>query len=142
MIQVSADLNPILRRLTKLGGQLSNPADFLQDVGAYFEKRIDEGFRQEKDPYGKKWKPLSPATISEKERLGFPLKILTRRGKMRSEVKTSVSGKTVRITVPFPAQFHQIGTKRMPQRQILPDGRLSKTDERNIVDLAIEFLDI
>ncbi|MEH2135435.1 phage virion morphogenesis protein [Nostoc sp.] len=142
MIQVFADLNPILRPLGRLGGKLSNPTEFLENTGGYLLKRAEQSFRTETDPYGKKWVSLSPATIAQKERLGYPLKILTRTGSMRSSPRAIVQGKAVKIVVAFPSEFHQRGTRKMPQRQILPEGRLPKTDERNITDLAIEFLEL
>ena len=135
-------MNPILRPLSRLGGKLSDPTDFLRSTGDYFIKRVEQGFRTETDPYGQKWAPLSPATIAQKERLGYPRKILTRKGDMRRSPKATIQGKSVKITVAFPSEFHQRGTKKMPQRQILPEGRLSKTDERNIADLAIDYLEI
>ncbi|MHC5939516.1 hypothetical protein [Nostoc sp.] len=89
-----------------------------------------------------KWAALSPATIAQKERLGYPRKILTRTGAMRGSPKAVVIGKSVKITVAFPSEFHQRGTRKMTKRQILPEGRLSKTDERNITDLAVDYLEI
>jgi hypothetical protein len=142
MIEVFADLNPIVRSLTRLGGKLTTPTDFLKSTGDYFLKRVEQGFRIETDPYGQKWAPLSPATIAEKERLGYPSKILTRTGAMRRSPTITIQGKSVKITIAFPSEFHQRGTRKMPQRQILPEGRLNKTDERNITDLAIDYLEI
>jgi hypothetical protein len=142
MIEVFADLNPIIRSLTRLGGKLSIPTEFLKSTGDYLLKRAEQGFRTETDPYGQKWAPLSPATIAEKERLGYPRKILTRKGDMRRSPTPTIQGKSVKITIAFPGEFHQRGTRKMPQRQILPDGRLSKTDERNITDLAVDYLEI
>ena len=103
--------------------------------------RFEQGFRREIDPYGKKWQPLSSATIAYKQRMGYPLKILTRTGRMRSSARYVLQGKAVKIIVDFPSRFHQSGTRRMPKRQILPDAKLSRTDERNIVDLAVEYLE-
>ncbi len=142
MIEVFANLQPILRSLTQLGGKLAVPTDFLEATGDYFLKRVEQGFRSEVDPYGKKWAALSPATISQKERLGYPLKILTRTGNMRRSPKYIVQGKSVKIVASHPSEFHQSGTRKMPQRQILPEGRLTKTDERNIVDLAVDYLEL
>lgn len=121
---------------------MSNPRGALEEIGDYFVKRAEEGFRKEVDPYGTKWSPLSPATIADKQRKGYPKAILTRTRKMRSQVTSVVIGKSVKITVPFPSQFHQRGTKKMPQRQILPDSALSTRDERNIKDIFIDYLDI
>ncbi|MBN3949369.1 MAG: phage virion morphogenesis protein [Nostoc sp. NMS7] len=142
MIQVFADLQPILRSLTRLGGKLTIPTEFLKSTGDYLLKRAEQGFRTETDPYGQKWAPLSPATIAQKERLGYPRKILTRKGDMRKSPTATIQGKSVKITIAFPSEFHQRGTRKMPKRQILPEGRLSKTDERNIIDLAVDYLEI
>lgn len=141
MIEVFADLNPILNRLDKLGGKLTNQTQFMQESGRYFLKRVEQSFRKEVDPYNQKWAKLSPATIDYKQRQGYPLKILTRTGVMRRSPQVSVDRKSVKITVAFPSQFHQRGTRKMPKRQILPEKRLSKTDERNLVDLAIDYLE-
>ena len=112
-------------------------------MGQYFLDKAESGFRKEVDPYGKKWQPLSSATIDQKQRLGYPLKILTRTGTMRSSVRYQVKKKSVQIVIDTSyATFHQTGTRKIPKRQILPENRLSKTDERNIVDLGIEYLDI
>lgn len=143
MIQINASFTPILRDLRKLGVKLTNQSDAMQEVGQYFQRRVEEGFRKEVDPYNKRWAKLSPATIADKQRRGYPLKILTRTRRMRSGVRIIINKKSIRITVPFPSEFHQSGTRKMPQRKIIPDqGRLSKTDERNIKDIFIDYLDI
>lgn len=141
MIETYVDLSPTLNRFKKLGGKLSQPQQFLNDVGQYFLDKAENSFRKEIDPYGRKWQPLSSATIDQKQRLGYPLKILTRTGTMRSSVRYQVKRKSVQIVIDFPAQFHQTGTRKMPKRQILPENRLSRTDERSIVDLGIEYLE-
>lgn len=141
MISTYVDLNPTIKQLNKLGGKLNKTQPLLEDVGQYLVSMIDAGFRKEVDPYNKKWQPLSPATISEKERKGYPLKILTRTGKMRSSVRYIVKGRSVQIIVDSSyATFHQTGTRKMPKRQILPD-RLSTTSQRDITDLSIEYLE-
>lgn len=142
MIETFVDLNPTLKQFKKLGGKLTNTQPLMGEVGQYLVSTIDNSFRKEADPYNKKWQPLSPATISEKERKGYPLKILTRTGTMRSSVRYTVKNKSVQIVVDTSyATFHQTGTRKMPKRQIVPD-RLSKTAQRDIIDLSIEYLDI
>jgi hypothetical protein len=142
MIDVVVDARDMISALSRLGAKLSNPSDALEETGLYFERRIEEGFRKEIDPYGKKWAPLSPATITEKQRKGYPLAILTRTRRMRSQVSVVVSGKTLKISVPFPGELHQRGTRKMPKRQIIPEGVLSKTDERVVVDILIKHLSL
>lgn len=141
MIETYVDLNPTLKQFKKLGGKLTNPQPLLDEVGQYLVSTIDSGFRKEVDPYKKKWQPLSPATISEKERKGYPLKILTRTGTMRSSVRYVVKNRSVQIVVDTKyATFHQTGTRKMPKRQIVPD-KLSKTVQRDIIDLSINYLE-
>lgn len=143
MIETYVDLAPTINKFKKLGGKLSQPQQFLDDVGQYFLDKAENSFRKEVDPYGKKWQPLSSATIDQKQRLGYPLKILTRTGTMRSSVRYQVKKKSVQIVFDSSyATFHQTGTRKMPKRQILPETKLAKTDERNIVDLGIEYLGI
>jgi phage gpG-like protein len=142
MIETYVDLSPTLKQFKKLGGKLTNPQPLLEEVGQYLVSTIDNSFRKEVDPYNKKWQPLSPATISEKERKGYPLKILTRTGTMRSSVRYQVKSKSVQIVVDTSyTTFHQTGTRKMPKRQIVPD-KLSKTAQRDIIDLSIDYLDI
>lgn len=143
MFDVYADFQPMFRQLNKLDMKLNNPQEYLESAGDYLVGRAEEGFKKQVDPYSKPWVPLSPATISEKQRQGYPLDILTRTKKMRNGVRAIVSGKSVRIIIDFPGELHQTGTRRMPQRQVLPEGdRLSKKDERNLKDMAINFLEI
>lgn len=128
--------------MKKIQVKLNDPVEALEETGKYFVKRTEEGFRREVDPSNSKWSSLSPATIADKERKGYPLKILTRTGKMRSSIRYVILKKSVRIEVDFPSQFHQSGTRKMPKRQIIPEGRLSTRDERNIKDIFIGYLDL
>lgn len=115
----------------------------MNEVGDYFQRRVEEGFKKEVDPYSRRWAKLSPATITDKRRRGYPLKILTRTSRMRKSIRVIINKKSVRIVVPFPGEFHQAGTRKMPQRKIIPDkNRLSKRDERNVKDIFINYLDI
>lgn len=142
MIQIYVNLQPMLASLARLGGKVANSTIMLDEVGDYLEGRILENFRKEVDPYNSKWAPLSPATIADKKRKGYPLDKLLRTGKMKRSLKVITTGKTLRIEIDFPAQFHQRGTRRMPQRQILPEDGLSRKDERNVVDIMVDYLDV
>jgi phage gpG-like protein len=141
MIETHVNLNPTLKQFKKLGGKLADTSPLMEEVGQYLVSRIETGFKKEVDPYNKKWQPLSPATISEKERKGYPLKILTRTGTMRSSIRYTVKRKSVQIVVDTKyATFHQTGTRKMPKRQIIPDGKLPTTVQRDIIDMSIDYL--
>lgn len=77
-------------------------------------------FATETDPDGQPWAALAPSTLRQKRALGYPDDILTRTGDMRRSVRIVLAGRyEVAIAVDFPAQFHQSGTAKMPQRRIL-----------------------
>jgi hypothetical protein len=62
---------------------------------------------------------------------------------MRSSIRYKIQKKSVQIVVDTSyATFHQTGTRKMPKRQIVPEGKLPTTVQRDIVDLSIEYLDI
>lgn len=142
MINVFANLQPMITSLKRLDVKLTDQDEFMEKVGDYFLDCIESEFNRQTDPYGKKWADLSPATIADKVKKGYPLTILTRTKKMRSSAKIIVSSKSVQILLDSPAEYHQSGTRKMPKRQILPEGKLSTTDERNIKDIAVNYLDI
>lgn len=142
MIKVFLDLQPTFRFLKKLQARLKNQSILMDEIGDYWEGRVLEGFRKETDPYGKKWKPLSPATIAAKERKNYPRNILVASGNMKRKLKITVKRKSVRIQIGFPSRFHQRGTPRIPQRKIIPENQIPKRDLRNIQDIIIDYLDI
>jgi phage gpG-like protein len=77
---------------------------------------IEEQFNQGKDPYGNKWKPL--------KRKGQPPSHLTEDTPLRRSVEVkpaSGAGLTITVTESY-ATFHQIGTKHMVARPILPNN--------------------
>lgn len=143
MFYIESDLSPILNVIFQLQGKLDNQTPLMTKIGGYIVERAEDGFRTETDPYGDKWSPLSPATIAEKQRKGYPSKILTRRGKLSVSFKVLVRGNTVRIASTSPeSQYHQYGTRKMPKRQILPDTKLSPRDEANVVAMSAEYVDL
>lgn len=78
---------------------------------------VQREFRSQSDPYGDAWAPL-------KARAGM---ILSDTGHLRNSVAiAAATGSQIRIAIGASyAPFHQKGTKRMPQRMILPrDGDL------------------
>ena len=142
MIETYVDIVSTIRKLERLEGKISNPELLLGEIGDYLVGRILENYRRETDFENRQWAPLSSATIADKQRSGYPRAILVRTGKMKKSIDKTVAGKTLKITVAFPAQFHQRGTSKMPKRAILPEGKLTRKDERNIVDLAINYLEV
>jgi len=81
------------------------------------ERLIAEGFKNEKSPYGRKW----PA---RKDKLPHP--ILDKSGRLKRSWSVKAQGKRILIRtygVDY-AKYHQSGTKRMPARRMVPEGKL------------------
>jgi len=102
--------------------KLEDLTPMMADVGEYMQRRIDDGFRYERDPYGQSWAPLAASTLKQKTRQKRILKILQSRGTMRGTLTYQARRDRVLIGFNvFYADFHQRGTKRMVKRQLLPD---------------------
>ncbi len=83
---------------------------------------IKEKFVDEKDVNGKRFAPLKPSTIKQKQSENkIPYRILRDTGQLLNSLNYSISGNEIRIgyAVPY-AKYHQFGTKKMAQRKILP----------------------
>jgi phage virion morphogenesis protein len=73
--------------------------------------QVANGFRAERDPYGRPWKAI-------KYRQGM---ILQDTGRLRGSVATRATSAGFRIDMPVVyARVHQYGSGRMPQRQMIP----------------------
>lgn len=79
------------------------------------------------------WPPLADSTITEKLRLGFPIDPLVRTGRMRSHLVSRPLGferlSQTSVTVGTRlerAVFHQRGTRRMPRRQLVNAGQVTR----------------
>lgn len=83
------------------------------------ERLIAEGFREQKSPYGRRW----PARKDPKSG-SHP--ILDKTGKLKRSwsVKARGKGLLIRTTGVDYARYHQSGTKRMPARRMVPEGKL------------------
>jgi phage gpG-like protein len=109
-----------LARWERQLGQIASPrvafeiADGMADAALGL---VAETFGREADPFGNRWKPRKHDT-------GRPLL----RGKTSRLVtwrKQFVNQHGYRIASAAPyAKFHQDGTKRMPARRMVPNGRL------------------
>lgn len=92
--------------------------DVAPTINALIQKQFDEG----KDPYGRAWAPLKPSTL----RSGRNPPPLTDTKRMRDGTKVYVlranyAGLRIVVGEPY-GYFHQVGTKDMVARRILPDA--------------------
>lgn len=83
--------------------------------------------RQFDEAGGGSWEPLAESTVVEKQQGGWPLDPLVRSGSLRDSLVNPGMAEDRGPThyswgtdVPY-ARYHQEGTRRMPQRQVIPD---------------------
>ena len=110
----------ILRQFRQQLAQMVSPQvrhDLAVRASREFAHLIDEGFDQERDPYGVPWRPSKKASG----------KTLTKSGALRSglfvEADPSARQIVVRLTGTAKryGEYHQNGTARMPRRRFMPD---------------------
>jgi phage virion morphogenesis protein len=124
--------------------RLGDLTPMMADVGVYLQRRVDDGFRYERDPYQNSWAPLASSTLRQKTKNKRILKILQSRGTLRGTLTYQASRDRVVIGFNvFWAAFHQAGTRRMVKRQLFPDlGRgLPAQDVAQIAAIAIGYFE-
>src|SRR5688572_17070122 len=105
-----------LARLRGRLAELASPgfkARLAQGMGVAAMTQLSTGFQRSQDPYGRAWKPL-------KYRKGKPL-LKTGRLRASATVLPAPAGFQLVLTADY-ASFHQSGTRRIPRRQMIPEG--------------------
>lgn len=103
----------------------------LEDFGPLWDKLSDVMEKVEQDQFDSEghgqWATLADSTLAEKQRLGFPEQILVRTGDLKDSLTDpgrAASKQPFSMTwgtdVPY-AIYHQLGTEKMPERQVIPD---------------------
>ena len=131
--------NEQLRNLfAELEDKVQNPTEALRNIGEYMIGSADIGYQTETDPDGVPWRPNSPFTIAEKQRLGRIQKILQSTGAMRSRYNYRVEGsRLVFSNSDDKAIKHQLGIG-VPVRKHIG---LRKEDPDNIAEILKAFVD-
>lgn len=90
----------------------------LNNIGAMFWRRTRQLHERQVDPWGNRWRPLSPYTVRKKGHAT----ILYDTGRLLRSYHWRLEGNNaVRFGTDVPyAAVHQFGTKRVPRRPILP----------------------
>lgn len=123
-----------VRETLKRAGKLStaNLKVAMDRVGIRWLKFIDDGFKQERSPFGVPWQPLAKRTIRKKQRLGYPKpeRILHGTGQMRASWAYHATSRSVSFSNnrSFPdgtdASIHQFGGMagkfKIPARPMVP----------------------
>lgn len=121
--KITIDDSRLKSLLGSLSGRCRDLTPPLQGWGNKLLEQTREQFEQEVDPEGQAWASLAPSTLVRKRKMGYPDKVLTATGMMRGKIGVSVGKKSLKLINPAPyAEFHQKGTRKMPQREILGIG--------------------
>lgn len=134
MISLSVNNTSVLAALTELKKRLDNLEPALDSIGSALVTEVAFEFKGEHDPWGGKWRKLSPSTIARR-RKGSD-KILRDTGIMANSFTHDHSHNRLLVgTSTEYAKFHQFGTKHIPSRPMLP----IQNDE---VSLPVSWLEV
>jgi len=115
-------LEELSHQFQKLGGEIEDVAEASGEEIA--DEVVRDQFNNESDPYGQKWKPLSPGYLKQKKRRpGRGVKkigVLT--GAMAGTLKSRSSGAT--FTISFGKYYAEYFNAERP---LLPDKGLPET---------------
>lgn len=142
MIRIDIDDREVRQALADLARRVADMTPALRAIGQEMETRIATRFEARRDPAGRPWAPLRPATEAAKRGRGS---ILYRTGEMLDS-RTHRAGPfevAVGFGKPY-AAYHEFGTKRMPRRGLLmadpQAGTLGEEDRRAILDILADYL--
>jgi len=116
----------IRAKLVKMSRSLNDLKPAMRSIGQDIVENIRLGFRDSKDPWGAKWKPLAQETIDRRRNKSD--KPLVDTGVMRNSINPRAAKKSVRIGLKDSQSHkgftHQFGGsyegRRVPPRPFLP----------------------
>lgn len=132
--QISRVLQGLIAKTQNLSVPFKQSADYLKDV---FSRDV---FSTEGRVIGEQWQRLSPYTVAQKARQGYPLDILVRTGAMKKSFVTEV-GKdfaTIGNTAEY-FKYHQSNQPRhkIPRRVMM---KLANNQKEQVVKYFQAFL--
>ena len=139
MLSLKFNANQSRRYLDALVKKIENLTPALHEIGQLMVASTDENFQKEQNIYGVKWKQNTPATLKYKASKRFIMKVLQRRGILRSSIQYRIEGDKVSVGTNLPyGAYHQFGTSRLPKREFLG---VSRQDQKEIIAILEEYLD-
>ncbi len=117
----------LVRRLMDVDLSMKDFTPEFRQVGSLLKKTFRDNFNTAGNDLGAAWQPLSPRTIREKIRQGWPLDILIRTNRMKNSFRDRVSNLFVVVdnTAPY-FPYHQ---SNKPRRK-LPRRIMMRIDNR------------
>lgn len=127
MIRIeSQGFKAVRRRIHGMRERAQNLIPAWEALLDWWAKSNSAQFRTRGKRWGTPWKPLAPATIQEKVRLGYPRAPLIRTGDLRKSLaerpldieRLKPQEMSAGTAVKY-ARFHQGGTRHMPARKLV-----------------------
>lgn len=94
---------------------------FLRDISRVQLDSADESFKTRGTNLGRAWERLAISTVKQKIRIGKNIDILQRSGTMRRSfdiTKLDTNELEIGNSIKY-YKYHQLGTRKMPRRQML-----------------------
>lgn len=138
---ITIETSAVQRRFGKLSDLIGNKTkDLIEDVAGVVQVGLEDNFSTQGGYLGR-WKPLKQSTIKDKNRKGFgSRKMLVRTGRLENSFDTrNVKAESAEVGsygVDY-AEYHNDGTRNMPQRKIV--GITDKA-KRDTVGLIVKYL--
>lgn len=133
----------VIDRLNKLG-RLDFGNEFDEIAGTLENYYANEVFFSQGGVYGARWPALQRDTVIQKQKLGglagsSAAAPLIRSGLMQRSFKHTASGNSIRVfnTQDY-FQYHQLGTRNIPQRLMISFNSSLKTQIKNIIEDGIK----
>lgn len=137
---MTLDLSVDRAQWQRVASQIRAMRDRAADVSPAWNALIDwfaeqntKQFTSRGARYVTPWPPLSPSTIAEKKRLGYPVAPLVRTTALRTSLTQRpmgvehITGREMSAGTDVSyAHFHQTGTRRMPRRQLFSAAQIRR----------------
>jgi len=133
MSGVSVQLDDVQAQalLQRVADIIASPARALSLSAMTLRRLVHDTFRDQQDPWGRRWTPHAPATRTLRNRVNAGIDILVDTGTMAGKVEARADANGVEVTVGTDyASYHQFGDPNhtffgrpsapLPQRAFLP----------------------
>lgn len=121
MIEVKLNSEEVKIKIERIKKALQDFTPALKMISEYQKSQVNEAFNVGGKNIAGAWPKLTSGSLTQKLKAGYQQVILVRTGALRESFAVSgLTNLSVKITSKDPKfKFHQLGTRKMPKRQIL-----------------------